>query len=62
VYLGENFDDVDAGTPDSSGFQGNQTLTEFTIGFPGFAYPDGLIPGTTYYWRIDEVNDILLAD
>ncbi|MFB0553418.1 MAG: PA14 domain-containing protein, partial [Phycisphaerae bacterium] len=56
VYLSENFDDVDAGTPDSSGFKGNQTLTEFTIGFPGFAYPDGLVPGTTYYWRIDEVE------
>ncbi len=55
VYLGENYDDVDAGTGDT--FQGNQTLTEFTIGFPGFAYPDGLKPGTTYYWRIDEVND-----
>jgi hypothetical protein len=26
-------------------------------GFAGFAYPDGLVPGTTYYWRIDEVND-----
>ncbi len=54
VYLGENFDDVDAGAGDA--FQGNQTSTEFTIGFPGFAYPDGLTPGTTYYWRIDEVE------
>jgi len=27
-------------------------------GFPGYAYPDGLIPGTTYYWRIDEVNEV----
>jgi hypothetical protein len=27
------------------------------VGFPGFPYPDGLVPGTTYYWRIDEVND-----
>jgi len=22
-----------------------------------FPFPDGLVPGTTYYWRIDEVND-----
>ncbi|MFB0552754.1 MAG: LamG-like jellyroll fold domain-containing protein [Phycisphaerae bacterium] len=57
VYLGDNFDDVDAGTPDSSGFQGNQAETFIVVGFPGFAYPDGLVPGTTYYWRIDEVND-----
>ena len=54
VYLSENFDDVDAGTTEA--FQGNQTLTELTVGFPGFAYPDGLVPGTTYYWRIDEVE------
>ncbi|MFB0551975.1 MAG: hypothetical protein ACETWQ_01570 [Phycisphaerae bacterium] len=57
IYLGENFDDVNDGTPDSSGFQGNQTSTFFVVGFPGYPYPDGLVPGTTYYWRIDEVND-----
>jgi hypothetical protein len=55
VYLSDNFDDVDAGA--ESTFQGNQTSTFLVVGFPGFAYPDGLIPGTTYYWRIDEVND-----
>ena len=54
VYLGDNFDDVDAGA--ESVFQGNQTSTFLVAGFPGFAYPDGLVPGTTYYWRIDEVN------
>ncbi|MHC4533094.1 MAG: LamG domain-containing protein [Planctomycetota bacterium] len=55
VYLGENFDDVNTGA--ESTFLGNQTTTLVTVGFPGFAYPDGLVPGTTYYWRIDEVND-----
>ncbi|MFB0555229.1 MAG: LamG domain-containing protein, partial [Phycisphaerae bacterium] len=55
VYLGENFDDVNDGA--ESTFQGNQTSTFLVAGFPGFAYPDGLIPGTTYYWRIDEVNE-----
>ncbi len=55
VYLGENFDDVNDGSEGT--FQGNQAGTELIIGFPGFAYPDGLVPGTTYYWRIDEVND-----
>jgi hypothetical protein len=54
VYLGENFDDVDAGTGDT--FQVNQTETYFTIGFPGFPYPDGLVPGTSYYWRVDDVE------
>jgi hypothetical protein len=55
VYIGENFDDVNAGA--ESTFQGNQATTLVSVGFPGFAYPDGLVPGTTYYWRIDEVND-----
>ncbi|MFB0554050.1 MAG: LamG domain-containing protein, partial [Phycisphaerae bacterium] len=55
VYLGENFDDVNDGAEGT--FQGNQIPTFFVVGFPGFPYPDGLIPGTTYYWRIDEVND-----
>ncbi len=55
VYLGENYDDVAAGTGDT--FQGNQTDNYFTIGFPGFPYPDGLVPGTTYYWKIVEVDE-----
>ncbi len=54
VYFGENFNDVDAGA--ESTFQGNQPSTFFVVGFPGFAYPDGLVPSTTYYWRIDEVE------
>ncbi len=54
VYVGENLDEVTDGTGDT--FRGNQTATFATIGFPGFPYPDGLVPGTTYYWRIDEVN------
>jgi hypothetical protein len=55
VYFGENFDDVNEGTPGT--FQGNQADDFLIVGFSGFAYPDGLVPGTTYYWRIDEVND-----
>jgi hypothetical protein len=55
VYLGDNFDDVNNGTADT--FRGNQTSAYYVAGFPGFAYPDGLVPGTTYYWRIDEVNN-----
>jgi len=54
VYLGENFDDVDAGAGDT--FKGNQASTDFIIGFPGFPYPDGLAEGMTYYWRIDELE------
>ena len=59
VYFGENLDDVNNATPDSDVFRGNQALgTEFFIaGFFGYPYPDGLVNGTTYYWRIDEVNE-----
>ncbi len=55
VYIGDNFDDVSDSV--ESTFQGNQSGTSLIVGFPGFAYPDGLVPGTAYYWRIDEVND-----
>jgi hypothetical protein len=53
--LGDNFDDVNDGLADT--FRGNLSFTTYIAGFPGYAYPDGLVPGTTYYWRIDEVND-----
>ncbi len=54
VYFGENFTDVSNGT--SGTFQGNQVEAFFTVGLPGFPVPDGLVPGTTYYWRIDEIE------
>jgi hypothetical protein len=57
VYLGENLGDVNNATHESGLFRGNQVSTYYVAGFPGFAYPNGLVPGTTYYWRIDEVND-----
>jgi hypothetical protein len=55
VYFGESFDAVNEGAEDT--FVGNQGDTFLVVGFPGFPYPDGLVPGTTYYWRVDEVND-----
>jgi hypothetical protein len=57
VYLGDNFNDVNEANRDSATFWGNQTEPFLIAGFFGYPYPDGLIPGTTYYWRIDEVND-----
>ncbi|MFH1718681.1 MAG: LamG-like jellyroll fold domain-containing protein, partial [Planctomycetota bacterium] len=54
VYLGDDFDQVNEGAGDT--FRGNQSATFYVAGFPGFAYPEGLVPGTTYYWRIDEVE------
>ncbi len=55
VYIGDNFDEVNAGAENT--FQGNQAVTFIVAGFPGMPLPDGLVPGTTYYWRVDEVNE-----
>jgi hypothetical protein len=54
VYFGDNVDDVEADTGGT--FLGNRTATYFAVGTPRSAYPDGLVPNTTYYWRIDEVE------
>jgi len=54
VYFGGSFDDVNDGNNET--FQSNQAATYFIAGSPGSPYPDGLVPGTTYYWRIDEVE------
>ena len=55
VYMGDDFDAVNDGTGDT--FRGNQEALFYIAGFPGYAYADGLVNGTTYYWRIDEVNE-----
>ena len=57
IYMGENLDDVNEATRDSDLFRINQDVEFIVAGFPGYPYPDGLVPGTTYYWRIDEVNE-----
>ena len=54
IYVGERYDEVAAGTGDT--FRANQVDTSYAVGFPGFPYPDGLIKGTTYYWRIEDIE------
>jgi hypothetical protein len=55
VYFSDNLADVEAGA--EAAFQGNQAADFLVVGFPGMPYPDGLVNGTTYYWRIDGVNE-----
>ncbi len=55
VYFSDNYDLVHDGAAEA--FQGNQGAAFIVVGFPGFAYPDGLVNGATYYWRVDEGND-----
>ncbi|MHC4430643.1 MAG: PA14 domain-containing protein, partial [Planctomycetota bacterium] len=53
-YFGTSFNDVNDGAADT--FQGNLTDNFAIVGFFGFPAPEGLAAGTTYYWRIDEVE------
>ncbi|MBL7187384.1 MAG: hypothetical protein ISS70_13770 [Phycisphaerae bacterium] len=55
VYIGDSLDDVNDGTEGT--FVGNYGTTTLIVGLSGFSIANGLIPGTTYYWRIDEVSD-----
>ena len=55
LYFGVSFDNVNNGVEGT--FVGNLATTSQILGFAGFPAPDGLVPGTTYYWRVDEVND-----
>jgi hypothetical protein len=48
VYLGTVFNDVNNATVISPVYKGRQASTTYN--------PGGLALGTTYYWRIDEVN------
>ena len=54
LYFGTDFDAVNEGAEDT--FVGNITLNSQLVGFPGYPAPEGLQLGTTYYWRVDEVN------
>jgi N-acetylneuraminic acid mutarotase len=55
VYFGDSFDAVNDGSSDT--FLGNQIPSFRSVGLPGSPYPEGLVRGQRYYWRIDEVND-----
>jgi hypothetical protein len=55
LYFGTNSADVDDSAEGT--FVGNLATTQQVVGFPSFPVPEGLQPGTTYYWRVDEVND-----
>ena len=56
IYFSDNYDDVVAGTGDA--FRVNQGSPFYAAGFGIYPYPDGLVYGSTYYWRIDEINDL----
>ncbi|NOR65790.1 MAG: hypothetical protein GQ528_00355, partial [Woeseiaceae bacterium] len=57
LYISDSLDDVTAGA--EAAFAGNQAGTTAIAGFPvpGTPIPVGLVIGTTYYWRVDEIAD-----
>jgi len=58
VYLGESLEEVSAATRDDTDiFVGRQPTEILPVGSGGGPVPDALVPGKTYYWRVDEVND-----
>jgi len=58
VYVGTDLVAVQEATRDSNLFVGTRALAQLAVGVTGQPFPDGLTPGTTYYWRVDEVNDL----
>ncbi len=49
VYFGDNFDNVNNAAPESPEFMGNQVEISYQVA--------NLIPGKTYYWRIDGIPE-----
>jgi len=57
VYFGESYERVSVATPnDADVYVGRQAVTQLLIGASGGLMPTGLVPGKTYYWRVDEIN------
>ncbi|MHC4628642.1 MAG: LamG-like jellyroll fold domain-containing protein, partial [Planctomycetota bacterium] len=54
VYLSESFEDVNNRVTET--FRGSHPTSSIVVGFLGAPHPDGLVQGTTYYWRVDEVE------
>jgi hypothetical protein len=54
VYFGDDADAVTAATPEDADIFAGTLSTEILVVGMG---ADTLVPGTTYYWRVDEVND-----
>jgi len=55
IYVGTNYDEVNEGAANT--FIGNTTGNIQLIGIVGFPLPEGLERGSTYYWRVDGIND-----
>jgi hypothetical protein len=58
VYFGDSLEKVSAATPaDPNVFVGRQAAALLSVGIPDGPAPAGLVPGQTYFWRVDEIDD-----
>ncbi|MBN2181383.1 MAG: hypothetical protein JW715_05680 [Sedimentisphaerales bacterium] len=57
VYFGETFEDVNNATANEQTYLGSTTEGFFLVGSEE-PYPTGLMVDKTYYWRVDEVNEL----
>ncbi len=53
IYFSDDFDDVN----EASVAAVSTTRPEIAVGIGDEPYPESLTPGTTYYWRVDEINE-----
>ncbi len=58
IYFGTDFNDVNDANNASPEFLLNIEEAKYIIGSPGSKYPGPLAASTTYYWRVDEINDV----
>ncbi len=56
VYFSDNFADVNEGTTPLLNLNPTEAVFLIGYGLPGDPYPGGLVAGTTYYWRVDELD------
>jgi hypothetical protein len=57
VFFGESLEAVSAATSDDAAvYVGRQAVAQLPMGMPGGPAPEGLVPGQTYFWRVDEIN------
>ena len=55
VYLGTN--EADVASAEESALIATTNQSSILIGVAGQPVPEGLTPGSTYYWRVDEITE-----
>ena len=62
IYFGTDFNDVNDANNTGTAFMSHQTAKSYLVGALGSSYSQAFEPNTTYYWRVDEINDVNYVD